>query len=71
MDFFGPRGYFLLMAVLLLLLAIYAGWRMTQRAAPAVADTNAYAPLAPTSTPVAVELAQEYAQDVADELAKE
>jgi MFS family permease len=71
MDFFGPRGYFLLMAVLLLLLAIYAGWRMTQRASPAVADTNAYAPLAPTSTPVAVELAQEYAQDVADELAKE
>jgi len=71
MDFFGPHGYFLLMAVLLLLLAIYAGWRMTQRAAPAVADTNAYAPLAPTSTPVAVELAQEYAQDVADELAKE
>ena len=63
MDTFGARGYFLLMAVLLGLLVAYAAWRMTRRPAPSVQETGAFAPLAPTSSLVAVELAQEYSQE--------
>ncbi|QBF32245.1 MFS transporter [Thalassococcus sp. S3] len=59
---FGPSGYFFFMVVLLAALAAYAAYRTTQRAGIAVEDTGAYAPVAPTSTPVVLEAAQEYAQ---------
>jgi MFS family permease len=58
MGLFGPEGYFLLIAVLMFALVGYAAWRMTRRAAPSVADTTSYAPLSPTSTPVAAQAAQ-------------
>lgn len=50
----GPRGFFLYVAVLLALLALYALWRTTRRPAPAVADTGAFAIVVPTASPVAV-----------------
>jgi MFS family permease len=62
----GPNGYFMLIAALLLALAAYAGYRMTQRAAPAAEETASYAPLMPSATPVAVEAAQEYAIETAE-----
>jgi len=40
-------------------------YRITQRAAVAVEDTSAYAPVNPTATPIAMEFAQEYAIDLA------
>ncbi len=58
---FGPQGYFMFMAVLLTALAIYAGYRTTQRAAIPIEDTGIMAPMAPTASPVSVEFAQEYA----------
>ena len=58
---FGPQGYFLFMLVLLAVLAIYAGYRTTQRAAIPLEDTGIMAPMAPTASPVSVEFAQEYA----------
>ena len=58
---FGPPGYFLFMIVLLAALAIYAGYRTTQRAAIPLEDTGIMAPMAPTASPVSVEFAQEYA----------
>ncbi len=58
MGLFGPEGYFLLIAILMFALVGYAAWRMTRRAAPSVADTNSYAPLSPTSTPVAAQAAR-------------
>jgi len=58
---FGPSGYFLFMVVLLAALAIYAGYRTTQRAAIPVEDTGIMSPMAPTASPVSVEFAQEYA----------
>jgi len=61
MEFYGPPGFFLFIAALMLVLAGYAAYRMTQRAAPSVDDTSTYAAISPTSTPVAVEFAQEYA----------
>ena len=51
--------------VLMLTMAGYAAYRMTQRAAPAVADTEAYAMVAPSSSPMAVTFAQEYAIETA------
>jgi MFS family permease len=58
---FGPSGYFMFMAFLLTMLAIYAGYRITQRPAIPVEDTGTMAPIWPAGTNVMVELAQEYA----------
>ncbi len=59
MSRFGPDGFFLFIAVLFAMLAAYAAWRMTRRAAPAVEQTGAYRPLAPTASAVAIEAAIE------------
>jgi MFS family permease len=56
----GPYGFFVIIFGLMAALSVYALYRMTQRAAPAVEDTGAYAAVMPSSTPVAVEVAQEY-----------
>ncbi|MDX2483923.1 MAG: MFS transporter [Pseudodonghicola sp.] len=60
-DVFGAPGFFMLMALLLFALAGYALYRTTQRPAVPVEDTGSYAPMSPSSTPVAVEVAQEFA----------
>ena len=49
----GPAGFWAAMAGFLGLLAIYAAWRMTRRAAPE--DTSSYAPVTPVATAVALE----------------
>ena len=48
----GPEGFWAYMALLLVSLAAYAGWRMTRRAAPAQ-DQN-FAMLSPSATPLGV-----------------
>lgn len=63
---FGPPGFFLLLAVVMLFLAGYATYRMTQRPAPSVEDTSAYQSMMPTATPVTVEVAQEWAIETAE-----
>lgn len=65
MDTFGPYAFFLIIAVLMGLLALYSVYRMTQRPGMDVEDTNTYAPVAPSSSMVVMELAQEYAIDTA------
>lgn len=70
MSMAGPSGFFVFQGVLMALLAAYALYRMTQRAAPMVEDTGAYAPILPTATAVAAEVAQEYAIDTAIEEAE-
>lgn len=67
MSVMGPYGYFVIIAVLMIMLAAYGLYRMTQRAAPSVEDTAAYAPISPTASVVAIEAAQEYAAEVAEE----
>jgi MFS family permease len=67
MEVVGTWGFFLLISVLLFAVSGYALFRMTQRSAPSVDDTGAYAPITPTATPVALEYAQEYAIEVAEE----
>jgi MFS family permease len=51
----GTPGYFLFMAMLYVLMAFYALWRMTQRAALSSALTGRFRALAPTASAVAVE----------------
>ena len=66
MGVFGSPGYFLVIAVLLISLALYAAYRMTQRRAPAISETAAYTPISPTATSVALDVAREYAISTAD-----
>ncbi|MCF3596225.1 MFS transporter [Rhodobacteraceae bacterium LMO-12] len=64
MSVFGPNGYFLFLGIMLLAMAGYAAWRMTQRAAPSVEQTSGYAPVTMSTSPVAVEwAAEESAED--------
>ena len=65
MGTMGAQGFFLFIAALLLVMGGYAAYRMTRRAT--VAETGAYAPVLPTSSPVAVEVAQEFAIETAQE----
>ncbi|WP_425070563.1 MFS transporter [Sagittula sp. S175] len=67
MQAFGASGFFALIAGLLAAVAAYALYRMTQRPAPKVEDTGAYAPVMPNSTPIAMEVAQEYFIDHAED----
>ena len=67
MQVSGPQGYFLIIAVLMLALAAYAAYRMTQRPPVAAEDTTTYTPVMASATPVALEVALEYAIDSANE----
>lgn len=63
----GPAGYFVFMGVLMLLLGIYAAWRMTRRPAIAAEDTQSYANVPPTATAIALGVAQEVYAEQSDE----
>ncbi len=67
MDRFGPYSFFGYIGGVMALMTLYAIYRMTQRSAPRVAETASYAPIAPTSSPVAVEVAQEIAIEMAQD----
>ncbi len=57
----GARGFWLFIAILMLMIAGYSLYRMTQRPATPVDATQAYVGVLPTASPVAVEAAQEWA----------
>ena len=59
MDRYGPESFFVVIAVLMLTMAAYAGFRMTQRTRVGI-DDGAYAPVMPNASLVAVEVASEY-----------
>ncbi|MCT8160313.1 MFS transporter [Pseudoruegeria sp. SHC-113] len=60
MSTVGPWGYWGILAGLMLGLAGYAVYRMTQRPAPSQSEDNvSYAPVMPSASPVAVGVAQE------------
>ncbi|SLN44671.1 putative MFS-type transporter YcaD [Aquimixticola soesokkakensis] len=61
----GPSGYWVLQGALLAVVAGYALWRTTRRAAPASEDTASYVSILPTASPMAVEFAQEWAAETA------
>jgi len=59
MDVFGTQAFFMVIAVLMLTLTGYAGYRMTQRSRDGIED-GAYAAVMPSASPVAVEVASVY-----------
>lgn len=63
----GPWGFFLVIVVFNVLMVVYAAYRMTQRSAPSVEDTDRYAVVVPGATPAAVAIAQEYAIETSQE----
>ena len=67
MGVMGPQGFFVVIAVLALSIAAYAAYRMTQRAAPSVAQTDSYMAVSPSASPMAVEFAQEFAIETAQD----
>ncbi|WOI57145.1 MFS transporter [Palleronia sp. LCG004] len=62
---FGPMGFWVFLAVLMLLLAAYAGYRMTRRAAPD--EYGQYVAITPSATVVAMDAAQDWLQEQAEE----
>lgn len=69
-DVIGPQGFFLFLSALMAIIALYASYRTTQRAAPAVEDTESYAPVLPQASPVVMEAVQEYYADAVEESAE-
>jgi MFS family permease len=57
MSAFGADAFFVFVGGLLALIALYAAWRTTRRRAPSVAETQPYAPVLATASPVALEAA--------------
>ncbi|MFU1479184.1 MFS transporter [Roseovarius sp. C7] len=65
MGYFGAWGFFMFIAILGFAIAGYAAYRMTQRSLPTSHETDSYAVVYPSASPVAVEMAQEWAIDEA------
>ena len=65
LDAYGAASYFWFIGSVMAIMGSYALYRMTQTSSTAVEDTSTYAPVTPTSTPIAMELAQEYAIEMA------
>ncbi len=66
MGAFGPQGFWLFVAVLMIVLAAYGAWRMTQRAPVPVSELGPYVSVSPAASAVAVEVAQEWAIETAE-----
>lgn len=68
MGAMGLNAYWLVLAILMLAMATYAAYRMTQRAATPVDETAAYVGVSPTASLVAVDAAREWAVEHADDV---
>lgn len=55
-NLIGPDGFFLYIALLTAVMAVYAAWRMTRRSATPVAEAGPYAPLSPAVSASTVEV---------------
>ncbi len=66
MQHIGPHGFWLVLAVTFGVIALYALYRMTQRAALPPEETESYLNVLPTSSPVAVEAAGTWAAEHAE-----
>jgi len=66
MEAFGPFAFWLVLGGLFCAIALYALYRMTQRAVVPVEATESYITVAPTASPVAVEAASAWAVEQAE-----
>ncbi len=72
MDWIGAEAYWGFIAMLMLGLALYGAWRMTQRSTEtSVEELVPYAPLTARATPVFAEVAQEVYIEAEEEIAEE
>lgn len=71
MGVLGPNGFWVYLTAVLVILVAYGLWRTTQRAAVPVEDTQSYAPVLPSASPVMIDMAQELYAEAADEAAEE
>lgn len=67
MERFGPFAFWLVLGATFGAIALYALYRMTQRAVVPVAETESYIGVLPTTSPVAVEAASAWAAEQAAE----
>ncbi len=67
MGITGPGGFWLFIGILMLIMAGYAAYRMTQRAATPVEEASAYVGVSQAGSVVALEAAQEWAVDAAQD----
>lgn len=63
----GPGGFYLFTGILFAAMAVYAGYRATQRSSVPVEETGAMVPISASATGVALEIAQEYAIETEQE----
>ncbi|AHM04918.1 Transporter, Major facilitator superfamily [Roseibacterium elongatum DSM 19469] len=75
MSQFGPAGFWMFLAAILVMIAVYGVWRMTQRVSAYAEEDEyeavSYASILPgAASPVAVETAQELYVEAAEELAE-
>jgi len=63
----GPWAFFLVIAVLGFGVAAYAAYRMTQRAAPSVEETESFTMVAPSASPMAVSFATDHDYEAAQD----
>ncbi|WP_370048318.1 MULTISPECIES: MFS transporter [Salipiger] len=66
MQSLGPHGFWLVLTLTFAGIALYALYRMTQRPAIQVEDTESYLTVLPTTSPVAVEVATSWAVEKAE-----
>ena len=66
MERLGPFAFWLVLGAIFVVIALYALYRMTQRAVVPVEQTESYINVLPTSSPVAVEAAGAWAADKAE-----
>lgn len=64
----GPEGFWLFVLVLLVLLAGYAAYRMTRRAAPSASETGAYVAVTPSVSRYSIAAGQEWAERHEDKM---
>ena len=69
MEQVGPGGFFLFIALLLATMAVYAMWRMTQRAAYSGDESAPYVPVVTSATPVTMDaVAEEWEDQITSEI---
>lgn len=66
MESYGPQMFWLVLGVTFVGIGAYALYRMTQRAAAPIADSDSYLGVLPTASPVAVEAAGAWAVEQAE-----
>jgi MFS family permease len=69
MDGLGANGYWMFSAVLMLIMGVYAAFRMTRRSRSDIdiEDATPYAAISATSTPIVAEVAQEFYVEAEEE----